>query len=585
MCRPTLSSSTIKMVMSSSPKKNIFLLTDELLLKSREKYRFHSFDKYTKKLSDIFKRFLVRSGFYYDENESIIKCFICNAICHDIPQDSNLKELIKKIQYYKVNDLITKRLHDPLCGIADGSFPVQISDSEQYLFRRSNSYKELFYENVRFQTFFNWPLGYALKPRELAANGFYYSKFEDHCICAFCRGIIGAWEPGDTPMGEHKRHFPHCDFVNGIPCGNIPQKQCDILNSLYLEEEEPPLTTTKRKICCSNNNSITNTTPTTAAATTTISCNNNNQLLTLSNNRIQKLSLSSNDENVSWTHLGFISHIRPANSDYISYDIRLNSFYSIDERPCNNKNVWADVTSPEQLAEAGFYYCGLTDHVKCYHCGNGVRNWHYNEDPLMVHAILYPNCELVLCKKGQKLKNDDITFHHHHVKKQNSGVFKSVSQTDMEVLLKLDLMIYAMNKGIDKEYVALLLKQKLESTGIPFLSFIEFWDVFMARDIPTPPSLILKHQLSSLDQQQQQQQQQHEEVKNSERNQNYYENKKEKEEENINNKQCKICENKPIEILYVPCFHMITCSSCAPTVISCPVCRTMISYIIKPILP
>jgi hypothetical protein len=44
----------------------------------------------------------------------------------------------------------------------------------------------------------------------------------DSVQCAFCLGIIGAWEPEDVPLSEHRRHFPRCPFALGFPVGNIP---------------------------------------------------------------------------------------------------------------------------------------------------------------------------------------------------------------------------------------------------------------------------------------------------------------------------------------------------------------------------
>lgn len=46
---------------------------------------------------------------------------------------------------------------------------------------------------------------------------------------------------------------------------------------------------------------------------------------------------------------------------------------------------------------------------------------------------------------------------------------------------------------------------------------------------------------------------------------------------------CKICLDKNIAILFLPCQHMATCGPCAASIISCPICRAPIRYIVKPI--
>lgn len=33
--------------------------------------------------------------------------------------------------------------------------------------------------------------------------------------------MAGEWEQGDNPMAEHRRHFPRCPFICGLPVGNV----------------------------------------------------------------------------------------------------------------------------------------------------------------------------------------------------------------------------------------------------------------------------------------------------------------------------------------------------------------------------
>ena len=43
---------------------------------------------------------------------------------------------------------------------------------------------------------------------------------------------------------------------------------------------------------------------------------------------------------------------------------------------------------------------GLSDHVRCFHCNNGLRNWEAEDDPWVEHARWYPRCNFVLLSKG-----------------------------------------------------------------------------------------------------------------------------------------------------------------------------------------
>lgn len=94
-----------------------------------------------------------------------------------------------------------------------------------------HTFDSLRYERERLSTFIDWPLPW-LTPDALAKEGFYYLRDNDFVSCVFCRGIVGAWEQGDIPSQEHKRHFPKCPFVRCQPVGNVPIAQGDLLASL-----------------------------------------------------------------------------------------------------------------------------------------------------------------------------------------------------------------------------------------------------------------------------------------------------------------------------------------------------------------
>ena len=67
----------------------------------------------------------------------------------------------------------------------------------------------------------NWPENVPVSVCELARNGLYYTGANDSVSCAWCRGCLRNWTLGDTALNEHRRHFPHCDFVKQrIGCAN-----------------------------------------------------------------------------------------------------------------------------------------------------------------------------------------------------------------------------------------------------------------------------------------------------------------------------------------------------------------------------
>ncbi|KAJ1058260.1 hypothetical protein K5549_020101, partial [Capra hircus] len=70
-------------------------------------------------------------------------------------------------------------------------------------------------EEARLKSFHNWPNYAHLTPRELARAGLYYTGIDDQVECFCCGGKLKNWEPCDRAWSEHRRHFPNCFFVLG----------------------------------------------------------------------------------------------------------------------------------------------------------------------------------------------------------------------------------------------------------------------------------------------------------------------------------------------------------------------------------
>lgn len=68
------------------------------------------------------------------------------------------------------------------------------------------------YEN-RLASYSDFPASSPMDPQELARAGFYYTHYGDKTKCPYCNGSVYNWEPQDTGFGEHRRHYPQCDFL------------------------------------------------------------------------------------------------------------------------------------------------------------------------------------------------------------------------------------------------------------------------------------------------------------------------------------------------------------------------------------
>jgi hypothetical protein len=55
-----------------------------------------------------------------------------------------------------------------------------------------------------------------------------------------------------------------------------------------------------------------------------------------------------------------------------------------------------------RIAEAGFFYTGPEDRVRCFQCGFGLLDWSGKDEPWIDHPYCSPHCEFLLCNKSKK---------------------------------------------------------------------------------------------------------------------------------------------------------------------------------------
>ncbi|UJZ89032.1 iap-3 [Erannis ankeraria nucleopolyhedrovirus] len=87
----------------------------------------------------------------------------------------------------------------------------------------------------------------------------------------------------------------------------------------------------------------------------------------------------------------------------VSFTEPVHPRYSlVNSRLATFKNWPRSLTqTPEELSEAGFYYTGFGDMVKCYYCDGGLKDWERGDIPWEQHAIHFQRCFYLLLIKGQ----------------------------------------------------------------------------------------------------------------------------------------------------------------------------------------
>ncbi|XP_006907571.1 baculoviral IAP repeat-containing protein 3 [Pteropus alecto] len=198
----------------------------------------------------VSERSLARAGFYYTGVNDKVKCFCCGLMLDNWKQGDNPIEKHKKL--YPSCSFVQKLNSGSISGATSQftfpssvtnstqSFPSSLENSEYFsgsfssfpsnpvnfgsnpvnsrpnqdfaALRRSSYGYAMNTLNARLLTFQKWPLTF-LSPRDLAKAGFYYIGPGDRVACFACGGKLSNWEPKDDAMSEHLRHFPNCPFL------------------------------------------------------------------------------------------------------------------------------------------------------------------------------------------------------------------------------------------------------------------------------------------------------------------------------------------------------------------------------------
>ncbi|XP_004484181.3 baculoviral IAP repeat-containing protein 3 [Dasypus novemcinctus] len=190
----------------------------------------------------ISERSLARAGFYYTGVNDKVKCFCCGLMLDNWKQGDNAIEKHKKLypscsfiqNLSSVSSLgvilqpsppspvnSTHSLLPSLenSGYFSGSYssfpsnPVNSRANQDFSALRQSPYSwAMNTEKARLLTYQMWPLTF-LSPIDLAKAGFYYTGPGDRVACFACGGKLSNWEPKDDAMSEHQRHFPNCPFL------------------------------------------------------------------------------------------------------------------------------------------------------------------------------------------------------------------------------------------------------------------------------------------------------------------------------------------------------------------------------------
>ncbi|XP_070769393.1 E3 ubiquitin-protein ligase XIAP [Enoplosus armatus] len=436
--------------------------------------------------------------------------------------------------------------------------------------------------NSRLDSFRGSGLAQQVSAERLARAGFYFTGHADRVRCFSCQKTVENWCRGDTPVERHKEVSPSCRFLSCTHRSSCNTSSDTTLTngSIYNEEaEDMEYRLRTGEVVDESTYPMAPHMRNEEARLQTFSCWPSTAPV-----RPQDLAqaglyyLGKGDRVQCFCCGGVLSGWEAGDTAWgehgkhfpycffiLGHDVGNIPFQGHTEEECSSRQhantrvpigsfeerlgSFAGVQHPidhERLARAGFYSTGNGDRVLCFRCGGGLKGWQPEEDPWEEHAKHYPGCSFLLAEKGQEFVSS-IQLQDPRGNRATSSHQNGFSGDRNEVL-RSAMAQKAIGMGLEPSVVEKTTLEKISRTGSGYSSLealIE--DCLNNTPVTQEPDEDPLEKLRKLQRE----------------------------------KQCKICMDRDISIVFIPCGHLATCKECSESLIKCPICCGAITQKIK----
>lgn len=372
-------------------------------------------------------------------------------------------------------------------------------------------------ERIRQESFRNWSIPFINK-NELARFGFYFVGPNDMVKCYFCRVEIGLWEPNDDVLSEHLRWSPYCPLLRKRQTNNVP------LDSSFLDQlPEPSYDTCGIRI---------------RENTVDVTRNSSSDRSSSESMSSPPSSLTSESSMMSNPAIGAQQPLQQQKlPEYPNYAIEAKRLESYEDWPKFMKQ------KPKELSDAGFFYTGKSDRVRCFSCGGGLKDWEAEDEPWEQHAMYYCHCEYLKLMKGEEYIAQCLA------KKENLSMMSEQQQNPHDV-------------GPSNS-------PQPSTSGVASAA------------TSSPPSSQSSSLSTSVEENGPAFRNSHSPMARSSSSSGLEEDEDEPNRKMDTNRTCKICYVNEYNTAFSPCGHVVACAKCASSVTKCPLCRKPFTNVMR----
>ena len=500
---------------------------------------------------------LAQAGFYYCGPDDMVQCAWCYGKLQGWEQGDN--PLREHAKHFASCPKFGDRKADNASSLVnihhtqEDLLPNNLSGDDLGILTVRPSNPQFAIEALRLESFkSSWPTNLTQTPENLSSAGFFYDGYSDNVKCFFCDGGLCNWESEDDPWTEHARWFPNCGFLKQVRGSKYIQKVQDI--------------------------------------------GVNGGPVTLGNEGFQGMT-SSNYENhvATWTN-------KHSPSRSITMD--------------QKREVRASISSTSVVKALEAIEMAKTNKLLA---GDG----HFPDDEALIGASLFANDQLMTQSPYSEALGETtptISKNYAVAKRNNSSPSRGLTmdqKREVRAAMSSPSVVKALEAGISKEAIEMGIKNRLLAGNG------HFWD----DDSLIDASLLVNDQLmvqspsseatnvgsskTYNDKKQDKKQKKRwknkdspppDHIKESEKlaispevqttlklhssdggdlNKADIKSLKEENLKLIEQRLCKICMDKEVSIVFLPCGHLMSCGKCSPALRNCPICRLAIKGSVK----
>lgn len=286
--------------------------------------------------------------------------------------------------------------------------------------------------------------------------------------------------------------------------------------------------------------------------------------------------------------------------------------YSVENVRLSSYSKWPPTSTqiPVALCDAGFFYAGFSDCVRCFFCGGGLRNWEDGDIAWIEHARWYPDCDYLRQRKGELF----IQMHRQDYSQQNQEVQRPSLNDRVSMEAAVNQWQSREHQNTEESNVENTERRRTAIRSVVEMGYSQSVvqacvdrlvergkSTFTARDImeiifeneesneagnSTQSAQIPDRHIFQPEKQEPLRNTERQFTKTTETSQNSTTSvdcrSLVKENQDLREQMiCKICLDRDACIVYLPCGHMVTCETCAPTIRKCCICRKLIEGTVR----